>query len=47
MNANHEAILDRINHIISAHEDDSHRYESFYKEMCDVIASQYCNEGQG
>lgn len=47
MNANHEVILDKIHHIISAHEDDSHRYESFYREMCEVIDSQYRNEGQG
>ena len=47
MNANHEAILARINHIISAHEDDSHHYESFYREMCEVIDSQYHNKGQG
>lgn len=47
MNANHEVILAIINHIISGHEDDSHHYESFYREMCDVIDSQYRNEGQG
>lgn len=47
MSANHEAILARINHLISAHEDDSYHYESFYWEMCEVIDSQYRNEGPG
>lgn len=45
MNVNHEAIMAKINHLISTHEDDSHRYESFYREMCEVIDSQYYNEG--
>lgn len=44
MNANHEVILAKINHIISTYEDESHRYERFYKEMCEVIDSQYRNE---
>ena len=39
MNVNHEVILAKINHIISAHEDDSHRYECFYKEICELIDS--------
>ena len=39
MNVNHEAILARINPLISAHEDDSHCYESFYRVMCEVIYS--------
>lgn len=47
MNANHEVILPKINHIISAHEDDSHLYESFYREICELIDSQYRNEGHG
>lgn len=45
MNTNHEAIVARINHLISAHEDDSHHYGSFYREICGVIDSQYHNEG--
>ena len=44
MNVNHEAILARINHIIYVHDDDSHWYESIYREMCDVIDSQYRND---
>lgn len=47
MDANHESILARINHIIYVHDDDSHRYESLYREICDFIDSQYRNDGQG
>lgn len=47
MNVNHEAIVARINHLIYAHEDESQHYESFYREMCEVIDSQYRNEGPG
>lgn len=45
MNVNHEAIMARINHLIYAHEDDSHHYESFYREMYEINDSQYRNEG--
>lgn len=47
INANHVAIMARINHLVSAYEDDSHHYESFYREMCEVIGSKYRNEGPG
>lgn len=47
VNENHEAILARINHIIYVHDDDSHRYGSLYREICDVIDSQYHNDGHG
>lgn len=46
MNENHEVILAKINHVI-LHEDDSHRYESFYMNICELIDSQYRNEGRG
>lgn len=39
MNVNHEVILAKINHIIYAHEDDSHQYECFYKDICELIDS--------
>lgn len=45
MNANHEVILAKINHITYAHEDDSHPYECFYRDICEIIDSQYRNEG--
>ena len=47
LNANHVIILDRINRLISAQEEDSAHYERFYNEMCDFLDSQYHNEGHG
>lgn len=47
MNTNHVVILVKINHLISAQEEDSGHYERFYREMCDFLDSQFRNEGQG
>ena len=47
MNDNHVDILDGINHLISAQEAYYVHYERFYREMCDLLDSQYYSEGQG
>lgn len=47
MDANHTAMIARINHMISAQNDNHHRYVRLYREMCDFLDYHYGNDGQG
>lgn len=47
INVNHVVVMARINHMMSAQEKDFAHYERFYCEMCDLLDSQYHDEGQG
>lgn len=47
MNANHAAMIARINHMISAKNENHYRYARFYQEMCDFLDHNYGNDGQG
>lgn len=39
MNVNHVVVMTRINHLVSAQEEDSGHYERFYREMFDFLDS--------
>ncbi|CAI8603331.1 unnamed protein product [Vicia faba] len=47
MDANHNATITRINHIISTQNEDYYHYMQFYQEMCDFLDYHFGNDGQG
>lgn len=47
MDASHAATIGRINHVISAQNDNHNHNSRFYQEMCDFLDHHYGNDGQG